>query len=125
VKKIVWAVVLFCLLVWGGSRMWAAPKTDQADYKIAVHVSGSRFGADGMTQILSVTIDGKHYELLGGTSSAKVYSAGSAHGLLNPGDYQAKLIEDIHKTGYESIQMYELLLPDGATRKFSVTLQSE
>jgi hypothetical protein len=102
--------------------MWAAPKTD-ADYNIAVHVSGSHYGANEMLQVLSVVIDGKHYELSGPTSSAKVAMRGN--GLLNPGDYKAKLTEDTHKTSFESIQEYELLLPDGTQRKFSVILQSE
>jgi hypothetical protein len=94
--------------------MWASAKMDAADYNIAVHVSGSHYGQNELFQVLSVVIDGKHYELAGPTSSAKAFMHGN--GLLNPGDYKAKLTEDTHKTSFESIQEYELLLPDGTQR---------
>jgi hypothetical protein len=41
------------------------------------------------------------------------------------GDYKAKLVQDLHKTAYESSQTYELLFPDMKVRKFSVIGQSE
>jgi hypothetical protein len=45
--------------------------------------------------------------------------------LLSLGDYKAKLIEDVHKTTYETTQTYELQFPDKKTRKFMVIGQSE
>jgi hypothetical protein len=118
-KRTTWSVLLLCAM-----PMLAAPKINPAEYTVAVHVSASRYAAaDGLSQILSVAIDGKHYELQGGTSSAKVY--GHGNGLLDPGDYKAKLSIDQHKTPFESVQQYEILLPDGTTRPFSVILQSE
>jgi hypothetical protein len=61
--------------------------------------------------------------LQGPTSSAKAFVHGN--GLLNLGDYQAKLVVDTHKSAYESMQVYEFLLPDGGKRKFGVVGQSE
>ncbi len=99
-------------------------KVDPADYNIPVHVSGAAYApGNPLSQILTVAIGGKHYELYGGTSSAKAYMHGN--GLLNPGDYRARLKVDEHKTPFESIQSYEVLLPDGTTRIFEVIAQSE
>jgi hypothetical protein len=36
------------------------------------------------------------------------------------GDYKAKLVQDKHRTAYESSQAYEFLFPDNTTRKFTV-----
>jgi hypothetical protein len=124
-KNIAWGLVLFCVVQAGsGQRMWGAtPKTDPDDYNMSVHVSGAQYAPNALFQILTVTIDGKHYEVEGGTSSSKAYMHGN--GLLNPGDYHAKLTLDTHKTPFESIQEYEFLLPDGTKRKFTVIAQSE
>ncbi|HTU51467.1 MAG TPA: hypothetical protein VMF56_12790 [Acidobacteriaceae bacterium] len=124
-KKIVWGFVLSCMVFAGASRkMWAAkPAATGDDYNINVHVSGAQYASDGLNEVLMVVIGGRHYELQGPTSSAKMYSHGN--GLMNPGDYHAKLIQDTHKTTYESIQEYEFLLPDGTKRKFAVIAQSE
>jgi hypothetical protein len=102
---------------------FATPKPDPSTYTIAVHVSAARYGSDALTQILSVAINGRHYEIQGPTSSAKMYSR--PNGLLDPGDYKAKLTEDTHKSAFESLQVYEILLPDGTDRSFSVILQLE
>jgi hypothetical protein len=34
-----------------------------------------------------------------------------------PGDYKARLVQDVHKTGYESSQAYEFLFPDKNNEK--------
>jgi archaellum component FlaG (FlaF/FlaG flagellin family) len=102
----------------------ATEKVNPADYTITVHVSSAEYVlASPLYEILTVTIDGKHYQLEGPTSSSKAFMRGN--GLLNPGDYHAKLTIDTHKTGYESLQTYELLMPDGTTRPFGVIFQGE
>ena len=45
--------------------------------------------------------------------------------LLALGDYKAKLVQDVHKTTYESSQAYEFLFPDKKTRRFFVVGQTE
>lgn len=101
-----------------------SPKAQAGDYNIAVHVSGSSYSpVNALFQILTAVIGGRNYELYGGTSSAKAYMHGN--GLLDPGDYHARPKVDIHKTSFESIQSFELLLPDGSKRVFEVIGQSE
>jgi hypothetical protein len=92
------------------------------DNPVTVHVSSARTmllptGSSGAAQYqyLSVSINGKKYEL-------RAISDGS---LLTLGDYLAKLAEDKHKTTYESLQAYDFLFPDGRTVRFTVTGQSE
>jgi hypothetical protein len=120
------AIVLSCLTLAGARCALAADnKANPADYPLAVHVSASEYALpmNGLNEIVTATIDGKHYQLQGPASSAKIFSHGN--GLINPGDYQAKLTADEHKTSYESLQQYEILFPDGTTRRFSVIAQSE
>ncbi|MFC6647440.1 hypothetical protein ACFQBQ_18060 [Granulicella cerasi] len=120
-----WAYRIVGVCALQAGLLHAADKLDPAKYTVHVHVSAAQYSVhDAMSQVLSVVIDGKHYELAGGTSSAKLYS-GSGNGLLNPGDYVARLTRDEHKTPYESLQMYELLFPDGKVRTFTVILQGE
>jgi len=69
------------------------------------------------TQNLRVVIDGKKYEL---RADALGHVA-----LLNLADYKAKLIEDVHKTTYQTTQSYQFQFPDKKTMKFSVIGQSE
>jgi hypothetical protein len=45
--------------------------------------------------------------------------------LMALGEYRAKLVEDVHKHSYESIQTYEFRLADNVTRRFTVTGESE
>ena len=90
-----------------------------------MHISASAYAsaANPLFEIVTTTINGKHYQLQGPTSSSKIFTHGN--GLLNPGDYHCKLSTDEHKTSYESQQVFEILLPDGTTRKFAVIAQSE
>jgi hypothetical protein len=93
------------------------------DYTITVHVSSSRWTiAPGLlgtsaVQQLDVVIDGKKYDLEA--------TAQTSPTLLALGDYKAKLVQDEHKTTYESSQAYEFLFPDKKTRKFMVVGQTE
>lgn len=61
-----------------------------------------------MFQLLTVTIDGRKYE---------IESIAAANALFALGDYKAKLVKDDHTSAYDSWQVYEILLPGGKTRK--------
>jgi hypothetical protein len=94
------------------------------EYSINVHVISSHWVMEPAIgtgheafQKLNVMIDGKKYELEAPTITANL-QAGVA--LLALGDYKAKLVQDKHKTTYESSQAYEFLFPDKTTRKFTV-----
>ena len=93
---------------------WAGSEPSPAEYTVSVHVSSSLMVLEGesiaFSQRLTVTIDGKKYEL----RSARV------NALLALGDYKAKLVRDEHRTAYDSYQVYEFLFPDHKTRKFEV-----
>ena len=126
-KKVLLLGVMLLLVVPAllAPEAWAATqKVNPADYTVKVHVSAAQYVAtNGLFEILTAVIDGKHYQLQGPTSSSKAFMHGD--GLLNPGDYSAKLTVDTHKTVYESLQTFELLMPDGTTRPFAVILQGE
>ncbi|MGA8409365.1 MAG: hypothetical protein WB680_19490 [Candidatus Acidiferrales bacterium] len=111
-------VALFALLLLA-TLSCAAQSPDE--YPITVHVSSARtiivpnFSGQLQLQQLKVTINSKKYEL----------TAQSDGSLLTLGDYQAKLVQNDHKTAYESLQAYEFRFPDKKTVKFTVTAQSE
>ena len=98
-----------------------------SDYAIKVHVSASRIGYDcGVTkgesscksvQQVTVMIDGAKYELQSQTYFPK--------GIVALGDYQAKLVSDEQKPTHEFTRTYDLMFPDGSTRKFHVIGQTE
>ncbi len=108
-KKLPFAVLLLL-----SALAWAGTNPDPAEYTINVHVSKSR--TKGTEQTLNVVINGRKFRLAG---------SGPAYMLLALGDYKAKLIKDEHKGTYDSLQIYELLLPDQKTRKFWVVGQTE
>jgi hypothetical protein len=92
-----------------------------ADYPITLHVVSSRL-YDVCTsncvwvQHIVVTMDGKKYEL----SDTEV-----RHDLLRLGDYKAKIIKDEQGHTFEYERDYEILFPNGETRKFVVVGESE
>jgi hypothetical protein len=102
-------------------------QTKAAGYPVKVHVSASSIGYDcGVSrgdsscksvQQLSVLIDGAKYQLESETFFPK--------GIVAIGDYQAKLVDDQQKPTHEFTRVYELMFPDGSTRKFNVTGQME
>jgi len=114
-RKIALLVLVLSALCWAQSNA--------GEYAINVHVTSSQWVVVPTTlglqttQKLNVIIDGKKYEL---EAQAKAPVT-----LLSLGDYNAKLIEDVHKTAYESTQTYELQFSDKKTRKFMVIGQSE
>jgi hypothetical protein len=118
VKKITVAVLplLLSAYAWGGSKP-NPTEPNPADYTIAVHVSACHlsFAPPSVFQDLDVVINGNKYEL----------QAMSGDGVLALGDYKAKLVQDLHKTAYESSQTYEFLFPDMKVRKFSAIGQTE
>jgi len=130
VKTLVSAALLSCLFLFCTHHVFGADaKNDPSKFPIVVHVSASAYppnelddynssGRAARDEILTATIDGKHYKLLGPTSNPRVDVC--CNGLINPGDYRAKLIQDEHKTSYESLQKFEFFFPDGTTRRFEV-----
>jgi hypothetical protein len=98
-----------------------------ADYNLTIHVSQTRIGSDcsvsqgdsscKSAQQLSVLVDGAKYELESETFFPK--------GIVALGDYKARLIKDQQKPTHEFNRAYELMFPDGSTRKFRVTGQVE
>jgi hypothetical protein len=111
VKKITLAILLLI-----SALAWAGGDPNPADYTINVHVSSSRVDIKYGTQGLNVVIDGKKYELRSELVINRV---------LALGDYKAKLVQDQHKTTYDSLHVYEFLFPDKKTRKFEVVGQTE
>src|SRR5262249_15535562 len=117
---------LFVLLLLA-TFSWAAPKPDE--YSINVHVSSSHWvmsptvlvGPEPVLRI-NVNIAGKKYKLEAPTKKSNLEVGVT---LVAPGDYNAKLVQDQHKTAYESSQAYEFLFPDKKTRKFIVVGQTE
>ena len=105
---------ILAILVLLSAFALAGTNPNPADYTINVHVSKSR--TVGAQQRLNVVINGKKFRLEG---------SGPAYMLLALGDYKAKLAKDEHKGTYESLQIYEFLLPDQKTRKFWVVEQTE
>ena len=105
----------------------AKPNPD--DYAITVHVRSSRLAtfcggvssgssSCSANQQLSVEIDGKTYDL----TSQDLY----AHvALLRAGNYKARILKEDIKRTFEYSRTYELLFPDGSTRKYRVTGEYE
>lgn len=97
------------------------------DYGVKIHVSASHIGYDcgvangdsscRSVQQVSATIDGAKYELESETFFPK--------GVVALGDYQAKLVSDEQKPTHEFSRVYDLMFPDGSTRKFRVMGQTE
>jgi hypothetical protein len=117
VKKITVAILLLLsACTWAGSKP-NRTEPNPAEYTITIHVSACQltFVSVATYQNLDVIINGKRYEL----------QAVSHDGVLAPGDYKAKLVQDVHKTAYESSQAYEFLFPDMKVRRFSVIGQTE
>ena len=119
-RKVALLILLLSALSWG---------TAQDEYPINVHVSSSHWVVEPAVFIgprpvlrLSAIIDGKKYEL---ESPALIANLEAGVTLLAPGDYKAKLVQDVHKTTYESSQAYEFLFSDKKTRKFFVVGISE
>jgi hypothetical protein len=131
VKNLAAVVILSSLMIVCAFRIYAADaKIDPSQFPLAVHVSAAEYAPvsslgyppfDPEHEIVTATIDGKRYQLEGSTGNGSK----CCNGLLNPGDYHARLSKDEHKTSYESLQQFEILFPDGTTRRLAVIAQSE
>ena len=127
------SVALLTLLLLSAHAVWGADKKiDPNQFPLAVHISASAYPPQspawgspiaGWYEIVTATINGKHYQLQGPTSSPK--AADCCNGLIDPGDYRGRLMKDEHVTSYESLQKFEILFPDGTMRRFDVISQSE
>jgi hypothetical protein len=95
-----------------GAMLCSAGHAEKVEYPLTVHVtsSGYLFMGQVSNQELDVTLDGKRFQLL----------ESQGYGLLAPGDYKARIVKDSDGNNYEMKREYELLLPDGKTRKVSV-----
>ncbi|HYG97841.1 MAG TPA: hypothetical protein VD837_01830 [Terriglobales bacterium] len=126
--------VLCVVLVLLPTFVFAALDTpNPADYTIDVRIVSSRLeplcgralGGDSAClgpQRLSVVIDGKKYELAGGSYRA---NGGSNKGLLVLGTYKARVVREEQKSQFEFFRDYEFLLPDKTTRPFTLVGISE
>jgi len=94
------------------------PAVNPADYTLPVQVNCSfvthQYNGTFYIDVvhLGVTLNGKQLEL------ATPFQDGSLP--FTPGTYKARLLKDSSPNAYEIQQTYELLLPDGKTRSFSV-----
>ncbi len=106
------------LLLLASSCCWAAPKPDPAQYNVNVHVSGTLTieYENTMQQQMQATIEGKKYVLHGGSGVIWV---------LKVGDYHAKVVKDETRNGVEYMRSYELLFPNGETRRYDVMGEEE
>lgn len=105
-------LLLLSVLGWAG--------TAPAGYSVSIEVRSDRFLSDCSAgpkvcvftlQLLNVVIDGKKYEL---------QADATKQGLLPLGDYKAALAKQ-----KDGLAVYEFLLPDGKTEKFTVVGRSE
>lgn len=69
-------------------------------------------------QSLDITIGGKKFQILTSDYRHEIW-------LMKLGDYKARLVKDAHKPTGETHRVYELLLPNGQTRRFVVVGESE
>ena len=109
--------LVFVMMI--SSLAWA---NDPATYTTTVHVAASHYSSEGRSSslVLNTLIGGKKYELDCGH-----LINGHSLQVLAPGDYKAKLLQDLHPNAYEYAQIYELLFPDNNTQQCSVTGQTE
>jgi hypothetical protein len=109
-----------CLLLQTTFLIGAPDKLNPADFTVGVHVisSGSYEICGGGTctnfQVLETVIDNQPIEL-----------QSPAGGVLKLGDYRARLVASYrspkHPNGYDVYQAYDLLMPDGTKRTYTVT----
>ena len=120
-------MIKFLLVSALGFSISVYAQSKSADYTIKIHVSATRIGVDcgvfngnsscKTVQQLTAQIDGAKYELQSETFFPK--------GIVALGDYQAKLIKNTVKPTHEFSREYDLVFPDGSTRKFRVIGQTE
>lgn len=106
-------ISLLAVLLWFTLPIVAAPP-NAADFPITLHVLYSSTDLGGAMQRIDVVIDGQPMEL-----STGVY------GVLTLGDYPARVSTKVHApkgwSAYDNVKGYDLLMPDGKVRTFTVT----
>jgi len=116
-KKVV-VVSLLAMLLSGFSFAEKKPAVaNPADFAINVHVVESRMSIDLVPcaqRLLTVIINQKKYEVWSPTKCT------DGKGVLALGDYKAKLVKDVHPTAYQSLQIYQVILPDNTTMNFNI-----
>ena len=114
-------LALAFLLLQTAFLLAAADKPNPADFAVKVHVVSSasqQTGGDARTfyiQVLETVIDNQPVEL-----------QGSSQGVLALGDYPARVSAAVHApnkhpNSYDIYEGYDLLMPDGTTRTYTVT----
>lgn len=114
-------LALVLLLLLPATAFAAHPKPNPADFSLKVHVISSAarlFPTDNgsiYTQVLETVIDKQPVELQG-------YS----QGVLALADYPARLSKKVHAPNshpntYDIYRGYDLLMPDGTSRTYTVT----
>lgn len=108
---------LALLLILSAAAFAATDKADPADFTVKVHVISSAFvqTSDNLYgQVLETTIDGQPVQL-----------RGISAGVLALGDYPARISPKVHgphnPNTYDIYRGYDLLMPDGTTRTYTVT----
>jgi len=118
--------VLFLFLI--GTTVYAQQASDSG-YPVKIHVTScfmqmTLVGMDSnVLTHLDVMIDGKKFQLTN-------FKKGEGLKILHPGNYQARIKIDKEKksgadTSYESETVYEIRFPDGKTREYLVSGESE
>ena len=113
-------VAMFCLLLCSTIGQ-AKDKPVPADYTIKVHISASSIPnlySNGWVMSAETTLNSRKIELSGYVVRLNDLGqkSGSANNdmLIAPGDYQARLIKDVHNSDSTAIhQEYDILLTDG------------
>ncbi len=109
-------LALVLLLFLSASAFAATHKPNPADFTVKVHViSSSSPRALANYQVLETTVDDQPVEL-----------TGFSQGVLALGDYPARLSKTVrppssHPNTYDIYRGYDLLMPDGTTRTYTVT----
>lgn len=113
-------LALVLLLLLPATAFAAHPKPNPADFTLKVHVISSAalrgwsYGSVDNYQVLEAVIDNQPVQLQG-------YSLG----VLALGDYPARISTKVHgprnPNTYDIYRGYDLLMPDGTSRTYTVT----
>jgi hypothetical protein len=128
VRRVFLALVLyFCSSAVYGQKTRLSQQPQHATpgdvYPIKVHISGLHYRVEDISWVIfaDAVVDGKKMELYGAQ-----YSHRTTFYKLPLGDYQARLVKDPHKIdGTPMYQQFELVLPDNAIWRCTVTGFSE
>jgi hypothetical protein len=130
-------LALVFLLLQPAFLLAAPDKPNPADFTVKVHVvsSGSQIYGDISSciayQLLETVIDNQPVELQGGGQQVTLRfpvalsGHGENRGILALGDYPARISLKVHgpknPNTYDIYKSYDLLMPDGSTRTYTVT----